>query len=167
MINIANMYNVYLSDISNLNCAWHAIRGIWQIQASLLAVRACQGGVRRTNGDRCRPTPHADLHPGGLGADIYRWVHLLPWASCQIRKIVGCACAGNAGNVSLPPQVSNPDMHHGTCVTHVPWCMPESLTSGFLWSREIIQRNNWELVMANRLVYRCLTQFVWYLLTVK
>ena len=27
------------------------------------------------------------------------------------------------------------DMHHGTCVTHVPWCMPESLTSDFLWSR--------------------------------
>ena len=23
-----------------------------------------------------------------------------PWASCQIRKIVGCACAGNTGNVS-------------------------------------------------------------------
>ena len=22
-----------------------------------------------------------------------------------------------------------------TCVTHVPWCMPGSLTSGFLWSR--------------------------------
>ena len=26
------------------------------------------------------------------------------------------------------------DMHDGTCVTHVPWCMQESLTSGFLWS---------------------------------
>ena len=24
---------------------------------------------------------------------------LSPWASCQIRKIVGCACAGDAGNV--------------------------------------------------------------------
>ena len=24
-------------------------------------------------------------------------------------------------------------MHHGTCVTHVPWCMPGSLTGGFLW----------------------------------
>ena len=33
-----------------------------------------------------------------------------------------------------PPQVSDPDMHHGTWVTHVPWCMPELLTSGFLWS---------------------------------
>ena len=34
-----------------------------------------------------------------------------------------------------PPRVSDPDMHHGTCVTHVPWCMPGSLTRGFLWSR--------------------------------
>ena len=32
-------------------------------------------------------------------------------------------------------RVSNPDMHHGTCMTHVPWCMPGSPTSGFLWSR--------------------------------
>ena len=36
-----------------------------------------------------------------------------------------------------PPRVSDPDMHHGTCVTYcdVPWCMPGSPTSGFLWSR--------------------------------
>ena len=26
------------------------------------------------------------------------------------------------------PLVSNPGMHHGTCVTHVPWCMSGSLT---------------------------------------
>ena len=31
--------------------------------------------------------------------------------------------------------LSDPDMHLGTCVTHVPWCMPGSLNSGFLWSR--------------------------------
>ena len=47
-------------------------------------------------------------------------VKILPWASCQIRKIAGCACAGNAGNV-FPATV--------------PWCRPGSLTSGFLWSR--------------------------------
>ena len=29
-----------------------------------------------------------------------------------------------------PPRVSDPDKDHGTCVTHVPWCMPVSLTSG-------------------------------------
>ena len=47
----------------------------------------------------------------------------------------GCASAGNAGNVYPSPQVNDPDMHHGTCVTHVPWCMPGSLTIGFLWNR--------------------------------
>ena len=39
------------------------------------------------------------------------------------------------GTFSPPPRVSDHDMHHGTCVTHVAWCMPGSLTSGFLWSR--------------------------------
>ena len=58
------------------------------------------------------------------------------WASYQIRKIAGCACAGNAGNVSprrrfqRNPIVGDPGMHHGTCVTHVPWCMSGSLTCG-------------------------------------
>ena len=59
-----------------------------------------------------------------------------PWASYQIRKIAGCACAGNAGNVfprrryQRKTQVSDPGMHHGTCVTHVPWCMSGWLTRG-------------------------------------
>ena len=51
-------------------------------------------------------------------------------------KLGGCACAGNAGNVSPPPRVSDPDMHHGTYITHVPWCMPGSLTGGFHWRDE-------------------------------
>ena len=42
---------------------------------------------------------------------------------------------GLPGTFSPPPRVSDPDMHHGTCVTHVPWRMPGSLTRGFLWSR--------------------------------
>ena len=55
------------------------------------------------------------------------------WASYQIRKIAGCACAGNAGNIfprrrfQSKSLVSDPSMHHGTCVTHVPWCMSGSL----------------------------------------
>ena len=39
------------------------------------------------------------------------------------------------GPFSRPPWIGDPDMHRGTCVTHVPSCMPGSLTSGFLWSR--------------------------------
>ena len=58
------------------------------------------------------------------------------WASYHIRKIAGCACAGNAGNVfprrrfQRETLVSDPGMHHGTCVTHVPWCMSGLLTCG-------------------------------------
>ena len=67
----------------------------------------------------------------------WTWVlTIVVWASYQIRKIAGCACAGNAGNV-FPRRrfqrkllVSDPGMHHGTCVTHVPWCMTGSLTCG-------------------------------------
>ena len=46
-----------------------------------------------------------------------------PRASCRVREIAGCACAGK-------PLVSDLGMHHGTCVTHVPWCMSGSLTRG-------------------------------------
>ena len=57
------------------------------------------------------------------------------WASCQIRQIADAHAPRMPGTFSPPPRVSDPDMHHGTCVTHVPWCMPGSLTNGFLWSR--------------------------------
>ena len=30
--------------------------------------------------------------------------------------------------LQMKPLVSEPDMHHGTCVTHVPWCMSGSFT---------------------------------------
>ena len=57
------------------------------------------------------------------------------WAFYQICNNVGCACAGNTGNVSRhqlqkKPLVSTPCINHGTCVTHVPWCMSGSLTRG-------------------------------------
>ena len=42
---------------------------------------------------------------------------------------------GMLGMFSPSPRDSNPDMHHDTCVTHVPWDLPGTLTSGFLWSR--------------------------------
>ena len=57
------------------------------------------------------------------------------WSPYQIPNISGCACAGNAGNVFPAPRVSDPGLHYGTCVTNLPWCMPGSLTSCFLWSR--------------------------------
>ena len=50
-------------------------------------------------------------------------------------KLRAVHAPGMPGSFSRPQWVSDPDMHHGTCVTHVLWCMPGSLTSGFLWSR--------------------------------
>ena len=72
------------------------------------------------------------------------WPQFPAWASYQIRKITGCTCAGNAGNV-LRQQclervsrhwlqtellVRDPGMHHDTCFTYVPWCISGSLTCG-------------------------------------
>ena len=56
---------------------------------------------------------------------------------------------GMPGTFSPPPRVSDPDVHHDTCVTHVPWCMPGSLTSGFLWSRWRGKRSRHYLRMRN------------------
>ena len=56
---------------------------------------------------------------------------------------------GMPGTFSPPPLVRDPDMHHGTCVTHVPWCMPGSLIIGFLGSRWREKRSRHSLRMRN------------------
>ena len=58
-----------------------------------------------------------------------------PGCSCKIRKSRDTHAPGMPGTFSSSPRVGDPGMHHGTCVTHVPWCMPGSLTSGCLWSQ--------------------------------
>ena len=42
---------------------------------------------------------------------------------------------GMPGTFSPLTRVSDPDVHHSTCVTFVSWCMSGWLTSGFLWSQ--------------------------------
>ena len=65
----------------------------------------------------------------------YRAFHGCNGPLAKYVKLRVAHAQGMPGTFSPPPRVSDPDMHHGTCVTHVPWCMPGSLTSGFLWSR--------------------------------
>ena len=66
---------------------------------------------------------------------IYRSMN---WPSLShhgpLARYVKLRVAHAPGMFSPPPRVSDPDMHHGTYVAHVPWCMPGSLTSGFLES---------------------------------
>ena len=68
-------------------------------------------------------------------------------------KIAGAHAPEMPGCFSQPPRVSNLDMHHGTCVTHVPWCMPGSLTSGFPCSRQRGKRSRHFRRMDNPLFY--------------
>ena len=56
---------------------------------------------------------------------------LLPTRYVKFRVV---HAPGMPGTFSPPPRDNDPDMHHGTCVAHVPWCISGSLT-GFLWSR--------------------------------
>ena len=65
---------------------------------------------------------------------MYGWVNASSTAQWMARyvKLRVAHAPGIPGTFSPPPQVSDPDMHHGTCVTHVPLCMPGSLTTGFL-----------------------------------
>ena len=60
---------------------------------------------------------------------------------------------GIPATFSPPPRGSDPDMHHGTCVTHVPWCMSGSLTSGFFWSRWRGKRSRHSRRMRNKQFY--------------
>ena len=57
------------------------------------------------------------------------------------------------GMFSPLPWVSDPNMHHSTCVMHVPWCMQGSLTSGFFWSRWQGKRSRYSQHMRNLQFY--------------
>ena len=45
------------------------------------------------------------------------------WPLTRYIKLRVAHAPGMPGTFSPPPRVSNPDMYHGTWVTHVPWCM--------------------------------------------
>ena len=68
-------------------------------------------------------------------------------------KLRGAHALGMPGTFSPPPRVSDPDMLHGTCVTHVPWCMPGSPTSGFPLSRWRGKRSRHSRRMRNAQFY--------------
>ena len=68
----------------------------------------------------------AGLFPEMLTPSRHHW---------PLMRYVKLRVAHAPGTFSPPLRVSDPDMHHGMCVTHVPWCMLGSLTRCFLWSR--------------------------------
>ena len=81
---------------------------------------------------------------GGHGI-VYRYVPHRPLI--RYAKLRVAHAPEMPGTFSPPPRISDPDMHHGTCATHVLWCMSGSLTSGFILSpwREKRSRHSWRM----------------------
>ena len=79
------------------------------------------------------------------------WSQNWPCASYQILRVAHAP--GMPGTFSPSPRVSDSDMHHCTCVTHVSWCMPGSLISGFRWSRWRGKRSRCSQRMRNLQIY--------------
>ena len=83
------------------------------------------------------PGSRSELTPLWKSMIIQLYIHegTMTWPLSRYVKLRVVHAPGMPGTFPPTPRVSDPDMHHGTCVTHVPWCMPGPLTSGFLCSR--------------------------------
>ena len=65
------------------------------------------------------------------------WYHIITMGmgllpdmqNCGLRMPQECWERFPHHRLQMKPQVSDPSMHHGTCVKHVPWCMSGSLTT--------------------------------------
>ena len=104
---------------------FHMKKCIWQFHQQNGRHFSCHQWITRSSYTGI--IPHSEM-------PMY-WTKRYAWASYQIHKIAGAHAPGMPGSFSPSPQVSDPGMHHGTCVTHVQWGMPRSLTNGFLWNR--------------------------------
>ena len=61
--------------------------------------------------------------------DVFVVMGLLPdTQNCGLRMRQECRERFPRHRLQRKPRVSDPDMHHGTCLTHVPWCMSGSPT---------------------------------------
>ena len=71
---------------------------------------------------------------GSLFCEIWMWnvgtCLLTDTQNCGLRIRQECRERFPRHRRQRKPLVSDTDMHHGTCVTHVPWCMSGSLTRG-------------------------------------
>ena len=110
----------------------------------------CHGAPFRINNHWTRS--ENDLVPSGRRHYLSQMIQIYgPFARYVILRVAHAP--GMPGTFSPLPRVNNPDMHHGTCVTREPWCMPGSLTNGFLWSRLRGKRSRHSRRMRNSQFY--------------
>ena len=83
----------------------------------------------------CPPVDKVVCTKEALHIEVMTWKPLLHGPLARYENLRVAHAPGIPETFSLPPRLSDPHMHHGTCVTHVRWFMSGSLTSGFLWSQ--------------------------------
>ena len=83
----------------------------------------------------CTSERNIRSHDFASCCSMLSWLESMYGPFARYVKLLVAHAPGMPGTFPPQPRVSDPDMHHGTCVTHVPWYIPISLTSGFLWSR--------------------------------
>ena len=60
----------------------------------------------------------------------YSYGPLTRYVKLRVAHAPGMPGTFSRHQLQTKPLVMDPGMHHGTCVTHVPWCMSGSITSG-------------------------------------
>ena len=136
-------YKGCMEMVVNNVCRWRNALKAWKILCGIKTYITCHLSVPIWMATFLDPF----LYIAENGRSQWEHIQLLPWVSCQIRKLRVAHEPGMQWTFSPPPWVRDPDVHHGTCVTHVPWGMPGSLTSSFLWRqwRGKRSRHSWRM----------------------
>ena len=119
------------------NCLWQIMNfgmrnnGFWEDPSYPVNILVCRVIIcHRTFKEAMESLRHNRIY---LGQSTGHSCNHRPLARCVKLRIAHAP--GCRERFPRPPRVSDPDMHHVACVTHVPWCMPWSLTIGFHWNR--------------------------------
>ena len=72
-----------------------------------------------------------------VGDDVTEWTPYQIRKICRLRMRWECWERFPRHRIQRKQLVSDPGVHHGTCVIHVPWCMSGSLTRGSRHSRRM------------------------------
>ena len=137
-VSYPSSYNVDRVIIMFGDCQWylsHSILG----NDIVYHINECRNISRDLDHWKCRLISYNVFNffffLGGAVEGSLKETCVTPRTSYQTRKIANCIrreCREHFPRHRLQrkPLVSDPGMHHGSCIKHVPWCMSGSLTRG-------------------------------------
>ena len=68
---------------------------------------------------------------------------------------------GMPGTFSSSPRVNDPDIHHGTCVIHMPWCMSRCTIRNFAYLVRGPWNSNEEVTLTGHAFHECWACIYW------